>query len=108
MVNSKAEPANVDAGQYRCRLEQTNYVAGQNRQAKASQDQNHDMDRTMQLDTGARCGHLSADRGHVTETWRQGCGVGVGITRSRGNEQGLGVGDRVDQTASAPTPERFA
>ena len=37
----------------------------------------------------------------------QGCSVGVGVARSRGNEPGAGVGVRVDQTAATPTPERF-
>ena len=46
---------------------------------------------------------LNSNRKHLD----QGCGVGarVGVARSRGNEQGVGVG--VDQTASIPTPERF-
>ena len=35
--------------------------------------------------------------------WSQGCGVGV--TWSRGNEPGVGVG--LNLTASTPTPERF-
>ena len=33
----------------------------------------------------------------------QGCGVGVRVARSRGNEPGVGV----NQTASTPTPEHF-
>ena len=37
--------------------------------------------------------------------YTQGCGVGVGVTRSRGNEPAVGVGGGVDHTALTPTPE---
>ena len=42
---------------------------------------------------------------------RQGCGVRAGVrvrvTESHGNEPGVGVGDRADQTAMILTPECF-
>ena len=44
--------------------------------------------------------YLCADQGYGV-----GAEAGVGVARSRGNEQVVGVG--VDQTASTPTPERF-
>ena len=52
----------------------------------------------------------SSSRALVCDTLRvgsynQGCGVGVGVARSRGNVPGAGVG--VDQTALTPTLERF-
>ena len=37
----------------------------------------------------------------------QGCGIGVGVAQSRGNEPGVVVGVEADQTASTPTLERF-
>ena len=58
-ANPKEEPTTADLGQNNncnnCRSgpEQTNYRAGQRRQFRTGQDQDHDMNRTMQ---GHCCG----------------------------------------------------
>ena len=48
---------------------------------------------------------------HQNEPHKQGCGIGaeagVRVARSRGNEQGAGVGVGFDQTALTPAPERL-
>ena len=51
--------------------------------------------------------HSASEVAKRSERRLPGVQVGVGVAPSRGNEQGVGVGVEVDQTASTRTPECF-